>query len=98
MSRSICANFVSDVPAAVEETLQAGGLCVGHFAFTWVSIEQASDRDLLQDIQLRGMRNRIRRLQQLRQQPPSADEARQHLLEGCKRAGRSLSGWTVTRR
>jgi hypothetical protein len=88
---------VANVPFAVGETLQAGGLCVGHFVLTWVSSEESANRNLLRDIQFRATLDRIARLRQLGQ-AGSSTEAVQETPEAWKRAGRFLSGWTMARR
>jgi hypothetical protein len=90
---------VEHVPWAVAETLRAGGLCVGHFAMAWVASEQAADRSLLREVQWRATADLEQHLRELRVgQAGDGSNRGGELIEAWKRAARSVSGWTATRR
>jgi hypothetical protein len=87
------------VPRAVEETLRAGGLCVGHFMLVWVSSDEAADRKPLRDIQRQAFVDLIGDLREARSQKPGdGPDREQELIAACTRGARWVSGWTITSR
>src|SRR5665213_708870 len=57
---------VDRVPWVADETLRAGGLCIGHFILTWVDSEEGAARRFLRDLQCHATADLIRHLRGLR--------------------------------